>query len=519
MIEKKRFFTLQFKNQLVKAGYPLTDIERVLKDSQKPDIVGITQSWTNIPAGVIKENIWQEERDGLLPLVKIRLETILQPWITTQTDKQLPTIRIRDLARATRLPPQKIEGLLTRHSIPFAINGTSLTAKIEPTKRDNDDKKQTVFSEKDARNLGISLKRIARDSRYLSRPPGGGPVQKARVVETTRTQLIRQRIIEKTIVQFVRKKEQKIEPEDKTERVRLSPIDKEWYAFIELGANPSEIETLQEVMHYFDSREFNNKIPGRNQLREQFLQLSQGREVPVIIFNCLPFDWVPQEERYPQPVILDETDTAICGYYEQELTESLDKLKKIGNPKPIIIIPDSEAFDERLWIFQQSTEEREKIIESVKQALTTRFQSLTEQYGLSVQTWSQYCQENNLQTPRQYTEENYFRIKNSPQLSEKIKNQINKDRFYLARYIGRRKAREIPDNEYFERLCWYYAMYAGEGQAQQDLRAININFEEGRVQSWYEVGAKDELPSITPVKDTTTYYKERDKIKGIGMLS
>lgn len=238
-------------------------------------------------------------------------------------------------------------------------------------------------------------------------------------------------------------------------------------------------------------------LVARKELVTRLFELTQGRDVPIVVFNCIDFDWVNNNAKYPQSIITSDTSTSIAGYFQQDILNIMDAFENLGNPKLKIIIPDSEIFDERPFSFAQNIFQRRQIAKTIKSELPEQMPDVTRKYGNPVVLWSEYCRDNGLKTPSEYTEEANEMIKNKPKLLKKVKDQAKKDS--MKYFANKGITEEIDPEEQLQRTTWYLSMYAGEGRALQESRAIVINLEDGRVPAWFQRGADYSIPILSPV--------------------
>ena len=268
-------------------------------------------------------------------------------------------------------------------------------------------------------------------------------------------------------------------------------------------------DAIPFVLFNLDQLELDCKpIPARNELEMRLRELSQGRLVPLVVFNCLEFSWQPNGNRYPQSTVSGDSRSSICAFFQDEIEIVKLDLEQLGKPALKIIIPDSELFDDRVFSFAQPREERVAIAANVKDTLSESLNGLNDSES-PVILWSDYCQEQRLPSPFEYTERNYERIKNDSQLLRKAKDQVADSKKYFEKNgLFSQYIRNIREAELLERTLWYCAMYAGEGQALSESGAIVINFEDGRVPAWFQRGANGRLPILTP-GDPKRFYSWR----------
>lgn len=244
-------------------------------------------------------------------------------------------------------------------------------------------------------------------------------------------------------------------------------------------------------------------LPAKSELETRLVELTEGRQVPLVAFNCLDFSWRPAPRKnYPLSVVSCETETSICRFYQEYIGITLLELQSLGQPSLNVIIPDSELLDERVFSFAQSKEERIALALNAKIALSSCLTELDNPQQ-AITLWSEYCKEQSLKSPFEYTTENYQRIQSDPKLQKKVQDQIKDSSRYFEKSgidVG-----EVDPKEIFERTSWYLAMYMGEGQALLESRAIVLNLEDSRVAAWFQRGADSKLPILTPVNANDFY--------------
>lgn len=269
---------------------------------------------------------------------------------------------------------------------------------------------------------------------------------------------------------------------------------------------------VADVEEYFMQNELDGKpIPAQEVLTQRLTELAQGRNVPVVVFNCLDFSWEQARPgEYPLAVVRDEVLTSNATYYREQIADIRKNLSTIGNPDVTVVVPDSELLDTNVFPFKQGIEERLGLREAVAGKLKEVF---TTDSGISVLAWSEYCKKQGLILPQAYTAQNFEKIMADPKLAKKVKDQAKDSRKHFVRGgLDPKYVASISDETMLTMTGQYLAMYAGEGQALKDSRAIVINLEDTRVRAWYERGADGQLPVVTPV-NPTEWYKWRNAQK------
>lgn len=295
-----------------------------------------------------------------------------------------------------------------------------------------------------------------------------------------------------------------------------------------LGATEDSIRAINTTLAYFDNKEFKRTIPARDVLMQRMVDLTQGQKVPLVIFNCLDFDWEPSPGAYPRAKILDDTSTSIVGYFQNSVKADIAALEKLvpndsdGGIDLCVIIPDSELFDERVFPFAQTTDERIRLAEKVKIDLSEKFNGFQTEQKSPVMFWSEYCKTYDLQFPADYTENCANQLVNAGTAESQrekdlfvsiLKQQKSSKSHFMNKGMSYPYLEyDIPSQEMLSRITWYCAMYMGEGQALAESNAIVLNLEDFRVGKWYNIGSSDTLPIVTPV-NPSDYYQWRNQRK------
>lgn len=104
------------------------------------------------------------------------IEKMARPWIGI--GENAPGFSVKEVARTTRISPSKItDSILEKDGIIFSVQNNLYSLFLEDIKGDRVDGNIDSAAKKSAPSI-----RAVRQSRYLSRKPGGGPVIKARVL-------------------------------------------------------------------------------------------------------------------------------------------------------------------------------------------------------------------------------------------------------------------------------------------------------------------------------------------------
>lgn len=408
-------------------------------------------------------------------------------------------LTVKELARSTGMSISIIFDLL-ENDLGMDVTQDEIAKlsrpKIKKAQSKNIDLKST-------RALGLEPKRIIKASRYQSKKPGGGPSQKIRFQKKNVPNQVVERANAGTTILF----EKKTNPNTTQNITDNTSKETTWNLFIQAGAEYSLLPRLTEVYDRLLKIDFFgvSYINSWN-LIKTLTQLSKGETVPVPIFNCLNLSWDTKVGEYPSVTISSRVEKSIVRYNRQNIIELQQLLKSIGNPQFYIIVPDSEMFDENVWRFSQKATDRYKISEELIWKL--------KELGFpdaNVVKWSNYCRQFCSITPDEFTKKNYERIKNDTYLYQQVIRALPNFRVYLAKYIGEKNAGKIKENELLERALWYFSMYAGEGDALAESGALPLNFEEGTVPKWFQIGAQGKLSILTPTTNLYRYYDYKNK--------
>lgn len=277
---------------------------------------------------------------------------------------------------------------------------------------------------------------------------------------------------------------------------------------VELRIQEERSLLIPGVMTYFDEKQLlssSRPIPAREVFEQRLETLAAGKPVELICFNCIDFTFQANGTSYPKARASRETDKALVACYQDEMTQAIDQLRLLGNPRVTIVVPDSELRNENVFNFTQGEKERLRIGESIREGLS-RFEDDT----TSAMLWSDFLESRGLPSAEEYTKNNLPLVMGK--YSKSVKKMFGETEAYLrSKGMDQEEIKKINPAELTIRAAWYLAMYAGEGNAMADLAsennsgAIVLNFEnDGKVLAWYQRGAqgtettKEVLPIVTP---------------------
>lgn len=280
-------------------------------------------------------------------------------------------------------------------------------------------------------------------------------------------------------------------------------------------------EKVSDVINFFSTVEQSTKgIRGKETLQERLTALTNGERVPIIFFNCISFSYSENELcGYPLAIPQTETETSNVNFYRNDVRTIVRMLQTLGNPDVRVIVPDSE-FDTRVMNIPFSMEQTDEASLRIKTSLQERLDILP----VTINLLSEFNAEYGLTSPEYYTEQNYLKIKKEGGIKKKY---ITSEKEYFRRQnISETYIASLTDDVIQERVSWYFGMYAGEGQALRDSKAIVINLEDDdRVATWLTRGATQDLkdktqsplPILTPVntKDCVQWKRIKAELQGV----
>lgn len=134
-------FTEQFLGQVETMGYrPEVLLDRI-QGRDFRQVLHATRDFLDdsVTLQEIVDGLWQGDRDGNLPAIKQKIETVLFPWIVTQTTSHLPGISIKEISRMhPQTSPRVIFRTLEENGLVIGIRNQGF---------------QTVLDEPSFRNL------------------------------------------------------------------------------------------------------------------------------------------------------------------------------------------------------------------------------------------------------------------------------------------------------------------------------------------------------------------------------
>lgn len=442
------------------------------------------RNWTELSETDINVAVYNENRDQKLPEILRAIGILAQKWLSN--DLVPPPVTAKEISRQTGFSPPRITKIISDFAP--TVDGFGQKYRLELSDEENDP----------------SIKKAIKQSRYESRPPGGGPVQRSRFQKRRLPVQLKRLVQERT-------------------RIKFFPIDSQ-PEFPENGGykNIPSMEfvdpDIAEVIRYFKEKGGKKWLTGTNETEfARVLQgLSSSRETDVLVWNCFDFDWEQKKPgEYPACIISDDVDTSILDYHIEKVREAVEYLSLLGPVSPVVLIPSNEA-NAPVWKYVQTPAERETVVNSVVNKLREKINNET---GLPIEImrWDDYLASRGVdKTPAEY----------SLMGADLIDRQVSKNR---------RAAMVSDDRAYFEqfgltvfrresekRVLYYYGVYVGEGMAEAEVvglgrNVILLDIEEFRVGEMTALGAEGNVPIISPLsaKEKLDYYRwKKDKISG-----
>ncbi len=488
------------------------NVSQLLQDAEIDGLPRATADSTGYGNDVIQAGIFRSDRDVPLNEIRLVLNDILKPWLNNDAT-ELPSVQVQQIARRAGISPEKVIRLLTEYQV--SVNSGADNPPLRATITEM--ASPGTLGIKDTRRTNINPKRIIRRARYLSRAPGGGPVQKARIDESRIPGIVRREVNARAMIQFINQGPIDSEPylgvmpdlELRVGKQTIGDVEKTLYR----EQNGKE---LMRVFEWFRSKGDRNWVLGANLVgfADNLIKLSKGRQVDFLIWNCIGFKWTPSAGgQFPSCAITDNLDAAITPYFGQRIQEIAQTLSTIGDPRFTVLVPSNEALNPDVWPYIQTDQERELIVDKAVSGLKSNLGglSLPDNASLQVMRWDEYLRSRGLQKqPNDYSSEGIKRLRNDHKFENIITEAVRSGQAYFAQNGVFEIEKEVLANRQVD----YYGVYAGEGVAFEELQGkgkgvVVINFEEMRVPQMAMRGARGNLVVVTPIKsrEMQDYYQ------------
>ncbi len=271
-------------------------------------------------------------------------------------------------------------------------------------------------------------------------------------------------------------------------------------------------QDIGKAVQYFKQKGGKRWLKGADESEfiRLLLELSDGRNTDVLIWNCFDFEWTPAPKSgdYPSCVIRDTVDTSIVNYHSEKVAETLEILAIFGPINPIVLTPSNEAFAQK-WNYAQSRPEREQVVDSVTARLKDLIGGAITTVPVSVMRFDEYLKSRGItDSPEDLTNQgvDIFRRKlaNDPKL---VQQTIEDNREYFEQF-----GIMVRDEEIERFVAEYFGVYGGEGIGVSKIvksgqRVMMIDVEEGRVakttiegmrKAWAD-GVGEIFPIVSPL--------------------
>ncbi len=199
-INRQFKFTDRFTKELKSNGLYDIVVADSSRDIPAPKTLRNFGGYTN---DQIKNGIYSLPRDTYLPKIQNAIQIVLTPWIMAGSGDELPHVSIQELSRISRIPTPTLIKVIQDNPITQSIGGVSYEVNLRLP-----DLTKASLTIENATALGVSPKRLIRLSRYESRPPGGGPVQRARFQEKKVDGVLKPLAQNKAVVRFIKKEDE-----------------------------------------------------------------------------------------------------------------------------------------------------------------------------------------------------------------------------------------------------------------------------------------------------------------------
>jgi len=409
-----------------------------------------------------------------------------QPEITIQPN-ELPTT-VEEVSRRTGLSPTQVIQILASRS--------DLSLQIPEIDR------STRYPVSSASEFGLNPKRIIRQARYQSRPPGGGPAQKTRLDENKASNIIREEALKKAKI-----------------TLSASPADSKETSAQRSNYKETQTGVVAEVVNWLRDQGSRKDwvLGGKDDLLAKRLnQLASGEKIDFLIWNCIGFQWEQDKPGgVPKCDLVSNHSESLAVYYKSKITEISQQIVKLGQATITVLVPSNEAFNagyDRLGIYRQDVVARNRLLDQTVDELKADLAdtSLPNGITLTVKRWDKYVKDIGVDVPQeQLSEAGIDCMKASPQAKnirlEMISSGLKKFRSKnLVVSEATAEKVNIP----------YYGMYVGEGLVLKNQPVVVLNFEEMRVSQLEFLGASGDLAIVTPIKpkEMSAFYQWKNAL-------
>lgn len=507
--------TQEFRKNLLEQGYFVDEILYEADSNsvgRKKSLKKTLRYWTGMPNDVICEGLFNYDRDVVSPKINSVILEKLDANIKTKTNENLPSVKVKEISRATGFSSEKIVNILSGYPFKFSVNGSSFVAEVQ--KPEFPSERLTFAS---CCKYGISPKRVSREARFQSRKPGGGVIQKAGLQNRNIDRVIRKKTFEEMEIIFTKSVPKQEEIEYGVMEELEIPVKKRKRNASEIIYESIKSSDVMRVFQWFkDVGLDKNWIYKTNEaaFAENLVRLAGGEPTDFLIWNCIGFKWfMDAKGNMPTCEINDNLDAAITPFFRQRISEMANILSSIGDPNITVLVPSNEAFNQRVWKYRQPEEERNVVINQAVDGLSNIFETVIFPCNVNfkVMRWDEYLQLMGAdKKPQEYSDEGERRLRQSVNFEKIVKEAVKNGRGYFTSY----GIKNIKDDVFKARQIMYYGVYAGEGVAYEELKSkgqniVVVNFEEMRVPQMAFLGALGDLSIVTPIKtnEMMKYYQ------------
>lgn len=493
-MKEPQIFSPNFIDRLETEGYPVPDIladARSYYLSLEPAegqtrrfaaaAAGRTlRNWTEFSEADISAATYDENRDQKLPEMLQAIGILAQKWLAN--DLVPPQITAKEISRRTGFSPQRITGIITDFTP--TMDGFGQKYRLELSDEGNKP----------------PVKKAIKQSRYESRPPGGGPVQRARFQKRRLARQLERLAHERTKIEFFPVDSQQEFPKnDAGRRLNLRKL-----------TEPVVDSDIADVIQYFREKGRKKWLRGTDETEfaRMLKALSEGKETDVLVWNCFDFEWEQKKPgEYPACIINDGVDASILDYHIERVKESVEYLSLLGPVSPIVLIPSNEA-NAPVWKYIQTQAEREAVVNSAVNKLK---QKINSRMGVQIEVmrWDEYLASRGVnKSAAEYSLMGTDLIDQQVSKNRKVA-MISDDQAYFEQF-----GLTVSRLESEKRVFYYYGVYAGEGMAGAEVvklgrNLILLDIEEFRVGEMTALGAEGLVPIVSPLstEEKLNYYK------------
>ena len=475
------------------------------------------------------------ERKEVSNIFQKEIEGLISPWLRVPNldGAELPKIQIIELARASGQDASIVLRWVNKSEPKISIGNKNyrITTNYQPLpekttevipilKRNNIGQlvkgklkiqKQVEYPLSKTRELNLNPQRIIRSSRYESRAPGGGPVQKAGFQQQRVSSQILTRAKERACIRFVDIDKPVIDTIQVVDELQTSfpPNNNKFESAVFQLERCPEIKQVCGKLSSLGER--GKLVLRRNEegLVKSLSRFADGEDTDFLIWNCIGFQWTKNwQDSVPCCEIVENTSESIALYYLDRISNLSKILSPLGKATFTILLPSNEVFDEsytRFGLYSQTKEKRENILTETKKKILNGLQDKnpTLSKHIRVLTWDEYLKEKSISaTAEEYSKRGRERLTNSPNFG-KIQDEMLRSAKNRFSKIG---ITTLDAKTLLAIQEAYYSIYAGEGVAFEELaesggNIVVFNFEEMRVPQLEYLGAQGNITILTPIKN------------------